>query len=485
MKTLAELKKSQNNILILHYACTDITKSPVTISSISIKDFSARQVLSFSFDEYGNEKNLLSEFIKQIKKYQNHLIVTWNQKDSTYGIQQIQRRCKDLGITKNFPIDLEQISDLDDLFTEKYGRNYVDNPKLRCLAEVNGITLNHFVDGIDEIRLFEEKQYKKIENSTNRKVNVIMDYLSSEFDDRLKISKQPSSKSIDTKEIEKKLREAQEKVMRKMSTNAPGWSYAPGMGPHIAKPTGNETSLPSKPKEVHFIHVPQSTFGKIATICSIVGVPLAIFFGLVAMGIFDNPDVPIDEPQIIESVPSKPIISYEKIWETFEKNRPYTLEWTACSFGTHTSTDDIVSWSFDMTPIMINNDNQTSVIPFHMSYNFRYEGVGESGNFNLRDITSEGSQKFLVDHRDSNSINFLLFSNALEYALDNEIYKIQLIKNKSGFVPYSEDGDDNLLSNYQHQDDDVLVAQFEYDEQNKVWNKIDVSGAICSETRRI
>lgn len=294
-----------------------------------------------------------------------------------------------------------------------------------------------------------------------------------------------SNDPLERKTLEEQIKKAKEGAIPHFTVVSPGGTYAPGKGPHIAKPTGNETSLPSKPKEVHFIHAPQSTFGKIATICSIVGVPLAIFFGLVAMGIFDNPDVPIDEPQIIESVPSKPIISYEKIWETFEKNRPYTLEWTACSFGTHTSTDDIVSWSFDMTPIMINNDNQTSVIPFHMSYNFRYEGVGESGNFNLRDITSEGSQKFLVDHRDSNSINFLLFSNALEYALDNEIYKIQLIKSKSGFVPYSEDGDDNLLSNYQHQDDDVLVAQFEYDEQNKVWNKIDVSGAICSETRRI
>ena len=34
MKTLEELEKSQDKILVLHYACTDVTKSPVIISSI-------------------------------------------------------------------------------------------------------------------------------------------------------------------------------------------------------------------------------------------------------------------------------------------------------------------------------------------------------------------------------------------------------------------------------------------------------------------
>ena len=193
MKTLEELKKSQNSILILHYACTDVTKSPVIITSISIKDYSTGQTSSFSFDEFGNEKNLLSEFVKHVKKYQNHIIVTWNQKSSTYGIQHMQRRCKELGVDEGFPIDLEQVTDLDDIFTEKYGRNYVDDPKLRCLAELNNITLKNFVDGIGEIRLFEDKEYKKIENSTNRKVNIIADYLASAFNNQLKTSKTPES----------------------------------------------------------------------------------------------------------------------------------------------------------------------------------------------------------------------------------------------------------------------------------------------------
>jgi DNA polymerase elongation subunit (family B) len=138
MRTLEELQKSQNSILTLHYACTDIKKSPVIITSISVKNYATGQTDSFSFDEYGNEKDLLSAFVKCMKDYQNYTIVTWNQKSSTYGIQHIQRRCKESNID-DFPIKMEQVVDLDDIYTEKYGRNYVKNPKLRCLAELNKI----------------------------------------------------------------------------------------------------------------------------------------------------------------------------------------------------------------------------------------------------------------------------------------------------------------------------------------------------------
>lgn len=194
MKTLEELQKSQNSLLTLHYACTDINKSPVIITSISIKNYATGQISSFSFDEYGDEKTLLSEFVNHMKNYQNYTIVTWNQKSSTYGIQYIQRRCKELGVTNDFPIQIEQLVDLDDIYTEKYGRGYVGDPKLRCLADLNKIPLMNYVDGKEEIELFHKKEYKKIENSTNKKVSIIADYLRASFKNKLKVSKGDKSK---------------------------------------------------------------------------------------------------------------------------------------------------------------------------------------------------------------------------------------------------------------------------------------------------
>ncbi len=206
MKTLDDLKKSQNNILILHYACTDINKSPVIVTSISIKDYSLGQTFSFSFDEYESESKLLSEFVKHMQKYQNHIVVTWNQKSSTYGVQHLQRRCQELEASDKFPIKLENVIDLDDIFVAKYGRNYTKDPKLRNLAQLNEVTLQNFVDGIDEIKLFNEKEYKKIENSTNRKVGVIADCLILAFHNKLKTNSPDSSALSKTEgeEMEKK-----------------------------------------------------------------------------------------------------------------------------------------------------------------------------------------------------------------------------------------------------------------------------------------
>ena len=194
MKTLEELQKSQNSLLILHYACTDINNSPVIITSISTKNYATGQTSSFSYDEFGEEEKLLSAFVNHMKNYQNYTIVTWNQKSSTYGIQYIQRRCKELGVTNDFPIHMEQLVDLDDIYTEKYGRGYVKDPKLRCLADLNNIPLINFVEGKDEIDLFYKKEYKKIENSTNKKVSVIADYLTASFKNKLKVSKGDKSK---------------------------------------------------------------------------------------------------------------------------------------------------------------------------------------------------------------------------------------------------------------------------------------------------
>ncbi len=201
MKTLEELQKSQNSLLTLHYACTDINNSPVIITSISIRDYGTHQTYTFSFDEYGDEKNLLSAFVNYMKNYQNYTIVTWNQKSPAYGIQHIQRRCKDLDVVGEFPIKMDQVVDLDDIYTEKYGRGYVKDPKLRCLAEVNNIPLKNYVEGLDEINLFTKKEYKKIENSTIKKTSLIADYLTASFKNKLKVAKGDKSKIKLSKKI--------------------------------------------------------------------------------------------------------------------------------------------------------------------------------------------------------------------------------------------------------------------------------------------
>jgi hypothetical protein len=49
--------------------------------------------------------------------------------------------------------------------------------------------LLNFVDGLDEVDLYHKNEFKKIENSTNKKANLIADYLTASFKNKLKVSK--------------------------------------------------------------------------------------------------------------------------------------------------------------------------------------------------------------------------------------------------------------------------------------------------------
>lgn len=71
IKTLEELKNSQNNLLIMHYACTSFGQSPDKVTSISVKAYSETQIECYNIDETRDEKQVLSEFIDFMKKYQN------------------------------------------------------------------------------------------------------------------------------------------------------------------------------------------------------------------------------------------------------------------------------------------------------------------------------------------------------------------------------------------------------------------------------
>ncbi len=189
MYSLKDLESKKNDLLIIHYACSSVTESPVIVSSISIKSSLTGQIDTFSLDEFKTEKELLQNFYYFLKNTEDKIFVTWNQKSSTYGIQYLSRRCKEHDISDSLPIDMVKVVDLDDLFAAQYGKNYVSHPKLRTLAELNHLQLENFVDGKNEIELLKKSHFKKIENSTNRKVGLIHDLMHLGLRDGLKTKK--------------------------------------------------------------------------------------------------------------------------------------------------------------------------------------------------------------------------------------------------------------------------------------------------------
>ena len=192
MRTIDELKSSAHKLLVVHYACGDFLEEKTIIDSISVKDYSSGQIESFSFDRYTGsieerEAALLKGFVKYMADRPNYLIVGWNLKSSTFGMQHIKKRWEALGIIDPFPINPRDVVDLDDTFGEEYGRGYAArDPKLLHLAKLNAVPTIDYVPGLEEITLFKEGKYKRIEVSTNRKVSMIADFLDLAFKNKMK-----------------------------------------------------------------------------------------------------------------------------------------------------------------------------------------------------------------------------------------------------------------------------------------------------------
>ena len=187
VKTLNDLKKLKEKLIIIHYACTDVTISPTIITSISIKNYSNEQIQTFGMDSFKTEKKILIEFVKFLKKNTDKIFVTWNQKSNTYGFQHLEQRCKENDVVSSLPINQDQMTDLDNIFERQFGQKYAKHPKLRYLAELNDLTLMNFVDGENELSLYDKAEYRKIENSTNRKVAIISSLLTLSLDNKLKV----------------------------------------------------------------------------------------------------------------------------------------------------------------------------------------------------------------------------------------------------------------------------------------------------------
>ncbi|MFW9997355.1 MAG: hypothetical protein ACFFD4_35250 [Candidatus Odinarchaeota archaeon] len=159
-----------DNYYAIHYAGSDIFAEPVEISCISILHSKIEKTVTFSRTQYGEIK-LLKEFFNHLKELPGPFI-TWNWKDSTYGLPVITKRYREL-VKEDIKVDHSKFYDLDALFEKKYGRKYVSHPKLQKLAEKNELNMIGFQLDADESVLFDAKKFRVIEISCNLKVRII------------------------------------------------------------------------------------------------------------------------------------------------------------------------------------------------------------------------------------------------------------------------------------------------------------------------
>lgn len=182
------VSKFKDKICILHYACSDFSKIPIKISVITLLEFKTKKFYTFSILK-SSEEEMLKEFYLYIRDHTDNVFVGWNLKNDTYGLQVIERRYKQV-IGSEVPIRLEHVFDLDSIFQEKYGSEYVSHGtfgKMYSLFSLNSVNLEYFIEGKREAELFDKEEIRKIEMSNICKVQGINNVLELFFANKLKI----------------------------------------------------------------------------------------------------------------------------------------------------------------------------------------------------------------------------------------------------------------------------------------------------------
>lgn len=183
------VKRSPENFYIIHYSCQNLNDENEALSpritSIAVAHVSTEQTVSFSthaiaeelkvdrenvFIEFDRiEKRLLDRFFEFVKERRDKFWIHWNMRNSTYGFEHIEHRYSVLGGSPA-AIPVENRINLNDVLAMTFGADYVPHPKMKKLMELNGGIHRQFLDGKEEVRAFQDREFIRMHNSTLCKV---------------------------------------------------------------------------------------------------------------------------------------------------------------------------------------------------------------------------------------------------------------------------------------------------------------------------
>lgn len=198
------LSNNIDSLLIIHYSCEsffDTNGKTPRITSIAIKDFYSGQVSQFSihkeaelsgcFENIANnydklEKNMLNKYFTYLSKMSHKTYIHWNMRSSNYGFKAIEHRYSVLKGKNIFTISEEKTFDLAKYLSDKYGSNYIGNPKMETLMRFNKIIQKDFLSGKEEADAFNNGDYVKLSMSTASKVELFSHIFNLELSGKLK-----------------------------------------------------------------------------------------------------------------------------------------------------------------------------------------------------------------------------------------------------------------------------------------------------------
>lgn len=180
------------NVWVVHYSCESFYDRPdgasPRITSIAVRKLDSGQTVSFSIHQVAEqhgvafdridtqydalEKHMLDTFFAHVRGHQGMKYLHWNMRDINYGFAAIEHRHRVLN-GEPFVIPDDKKFDLSRLFIDIYGVAYTGHPRLETLLAKNEVKPRDFLNGEQEARAFENRNFVGLHQSTLRKVDVL------------------------------------------------------------------------------------------------------------------------------------------------------------------------------------------------------------------------------------------------------------------------------------------------------------------------
>lgn len=202
---LQKLWERPDQVNVIHYSCESFYDRPdgtsPRITSIVVRNLHTAQTKSFSIHKYGElekhsienleenyddlEKKMLEEFFEWAKEHKEYKWLHWNMRDENYGFHALELRFKILEGEPHVIQDANKF-DLARILIGIYGKAYIGHPRLENIYKLNEISSKDFKSGEEEAKLFEQKNYVALHQSTLAKADIIANLCQLAFEGKIK-----------------------------------------------------------------------------------------------------------------------------------------------------------------------------------------------------------------------------------------------------------------------------------------------------------
>jgi hypothetical protein len=205
----AQIRRHPSRFFIIHYSSESLFDSDhqnmsPRITSIVVRHYATGQAVSFSLhtiaeylgvskEEVGLkyneiERELLKQFYDFVLERRDRYWVHWNMRNVVFGFEHIEHRFRVLNQKDPPIIPVENRINLNDVLKRRYGSDYVDDPRMPTLMNLNGGLVQGFLTGKEESEAFAAKDFIRMHTSTIAKVGFFSFVIGSALKGRLRTS---------------------------------------------------------------------------------------------------------------------------------------------------------------------------------------------------------------------------------------------------------------------------------------------------------